>query len=239
MTIWRFTRAWTDPDMQRKAEWVAAMMSASESTAAKLKVSPEAIVAQAALESGWGQAKVGNCGLFGVKADASWTGARVLCRTREFYDGEWETIDDAFRDYPTYQAAIEDHFTFLDQNSRYRAAGVFAGGGDESYFAALKRAGYATDPNYAATLQAVEQTIRYYFLRFMEPIDGQPAHVEPRALMVGCSGADVAALQRALGVEQDSAFGPRTLDALKNWQSAHGLQADGIVGPITRARLGL
>jgi flagellar protein FlgJ len=88
MPAWTITLPFADADMQRKVEWVAMMMSASESTATRLKVTPEAIVAQAALESGWGAATVGRFGLFGIKADASWKGERALCRTREFINGE-------------------------------------------------------------------------------------------------------------------------------------------------------
>ena len=252
MTAWTITRPFPDADMQRKAEWVAMMMSASATTAAQLSVTPEAIVAQAALESGWGSSTVGRFGLFGVKADASWQGARVLCRTREFVNGQYVTIDDWFRDYPSAEACIADHFAFLQQNSRYRDNGVFAGQGDTAYFAALMRAGYATDPNYSRNLVNVENTIRSYFLKHMtstddgptgaapilaEPVAVPPA-AAPRTLLIGCTGADVAALQRRLNLVVDSTFGPTTQAAVQAWQTNHGLVADGIVGPATRVSLG-
>lgn len=239
MTIYRLMKAWPDVDTQRKADWVALMMSASESTAARIPVTPQAIVAQAALESGWGAVKVGNCGLFGVKADPSWKGARVLTRTREYIAGQWVVIDDWFRDYPSYQACVEDHFAFLEENGIYRAAGVFDGKGDDAYFRALAKAGYATDPHYAATLSAVEQTLQDYFLKYMEPIGGDQVAMPRRVLIVGCTGADVAALQRRLNIEADSSFGPKTLAAVIDWQAVHGLAADGVVGPKTRQAMGL
>ncbi len=80
MTIWTVAAPFADAGMQHKLEWVASMLTASEATALKLKVSPTAIVAQAAVESGWGQSRVGNCNLFGIKADNAWTGTRVKVR---------------------------------------------------------------------------------------------------------------------------------------------------------------
>jgi len=222
--------------MQRKALWVEAMMDASESTASKIKVTPVAIVAQAALESAWGQSTVGTHGLFGVKADASWTGARVLARTREVVNGDWVVEDDWFRDYPSFEACLDDHFSFLYRNTRYRDAGVFDGKGDINYFEALQHAGYATDPRYASILESVAETIRGYFLKDMTTDTSAPS---ARLLMIGCTGADVAALQAALGMTPDSQFGPVTLAAVKTFQEKHNLDADGVVGPATRLALGI
>ncbi len=239
MTSWTIVTPFADSGMQHKLEWVSQMLTAAEATALKLKVSPSAIVAQAALESAWGQNKVGNCNLFGIKADNSWKGARVQVRTREFVAGRWEEEDDWFRDYPDYADCVADHFAFLSQNSRYRDAGVFDGKGDDAYFAALGAAGYATDPHYAASLAGVESTIAAYFMPHLSASD----HVMPawavRALLIGCTGADVAALQRKLGIPDDGVFGPQTADAIREAQKYHGLQADGVVGPATRAAIGL
>lgn len=144
-----------------RAAWVAKMMAGAEGTAAKIGISPEAIVAQAALESGWGKAAIGN-NVFGIKADASWTGPRQNVRTREVLNGQEVFINDDFRDYATVQASIEDHFAFLSKNSRYRANGVFDRKGDKAYFEALQRAGYATDPNYATVLSSVLRLVFAY-----------------------------------------------------------------------------
>lgn len=221
-----------------RATWVRMMIEAAKPTAEKIGVSPEAIVAQASLESGWGQRKVGAHNLFGIKADSSWTGKRVVVRTREVYGGKEVMVDDAFRDYDSDAESIADHFAFLDRNSRYRAAGVFDGKGDVAYFEALQRAGYATDPNYASVLTAVLHTV--------QAIAGSsPAAIQPRTLMIGMSGDDVAALQRALNekcdamLDADGVFGSTTMLAVRHAQEAAGLQVDGIVGPATRAALGL
>ncbi|HET6549816.1 MAG TPA: peptidoglycan-binding protein [Solirubrobacter sp.] len=55
----------------------------------------------------------------------------------------------------------------------------------------------------------------------------------------GSSGADVAAVQRALGIPADGEFGPVTRRAVRTFQAAHGLEVDGVVGPITSGALGL
>lgn len=58
-----------------------------------------------------------------------------------------------------------------------------------------------------------------------------------QVLRVGSRGAEVAALQRALGLADDGAFGPATEKALKEWQQAQGLTPDGVAGPKTLSKL--
>lgn len=55
----------------------------------------------------------------------------------------------------------------------------------------------------------------------------------------GLKGAPVKRLQKKLGIADDGDFGPGTEKALKEWQSANGLAADGIAGPDTFAAIGL
>jgi len=153
----KVTTPFGDPNRQKIAVWAAAMLDAAEKTAKQIGCSPEAIVAQAALESGWGRASIGH-NIFGIKADASWTGKKQLVTTREFRNGQYVTIQDWFRDYDTFEESIEDHFRFLRDNARY--ANVFTAGSDEAYFTALQHDGYATDPHYAQSLIGVRNTVR-------------------------------------------------------------------------------
>ena len=143
------TKAYPDARMQRIAEWTAQMLDAAEETARLIGCSPEAIVAQAALETGWGKSAIGH-NIFGIKADSSWKGPKRLVTTREVIDRQLVTLQAWFRDYPTYADSIADHFAFLKANTRY--ADAFNAGSDEAYFAALQADGYATDPNYAHAL---------------------------------------------------------------------------------------
>jgi len=125
-----------------------------------LGIAPEAIVAHAALESGWGE-KVprladgtSTWNLFGIKADPAWRGASVNRRTLEHEDGRLAVRREAFRAYGTTAESVADYVSFLRQNPRYHDA-VQAGFDSERYFDALQRAGYATDPDYARKLSAI------------------------------------------------------------------------------------
>jgi hypothetical protein len=154
---------------KKRAEWVASLMPAAEPTARKLGISPEAIIAQAALETGWGRSAIGN-NIFGVKAHGSWKGKTQDISTWEHVDGRDVQIIDRFRDYDTVADSFADHFRFLEENSRYAKAGVFAKAGDEAYFMALQRAGYATDPAYASKLASILGTVKGYTAR-MERVE--------------------------------------------------------------------
>jgi flagellar protein FlgJ len=126
----------------------------------QLGVNPRAIVAQAALETGWGSrlirddAGVSGNNLFGIKADASWGGQRVTVTTLE-YDGDLPKPQRAqFRAYPDLAAGFADYVRFLSTNPRYGAA-LQAGGNAEAYAERLQSAGYATDPRYAEKLRSI------------------------------------------------------------------------------------
>ena len=248
--IYTLVRPFGDPAMNKLAAWVAAMMTAAEGEAKALGRSPEAIVAQAALESSWGRAAIGH-NLFGIKADSSWHGPTLTVRTaEEREDGSVYFINAAFRDYASFADCLADHFAFLKANGIYADAGVFTAKTDLDYFAALKRAGYATDVDYVAKLCAMLDSVKVFTSR-MVASETAPAIAQapptPRLLMVGSKGPDVAALQAALtaagfspgGRNPDGDFGPATRAALVAFQRSKQLEPDGIVGLVTRAALGL
>lgn len=239
--MYTVTKPYADPGMQRKLEWVARMLDASKATAAKIGCSPEAVVAQAAQETGWGRAAIGN-NVFGIKASPGWHGAVVLQPTWEVINGETVYITAPFRDYPTLADGIEDHFQFLKNNSLYK--NVFDTDNtmsDQEYFRRLAADGYATDPNYAQRLSDVLDAVYMFKSHLSE--DGVPLPPPaPRLMMIGCSpGPDVKALQQALGIPADGDFGPQTRNAVVAWQRAHPEcgDADGIVGVLTRSSLHL
>lgn len=166
---------------QARAKWVAKLMPGAEATAFKIGVSPEAVIAQAALETGWGRAAIGN-NIFGIKAGAGWKGKTQDVATWEDTNGAAAggeiNIVDRFRDYDSLADSFADHFAFLERNTRYRAAGVFARAGDEAYFAALQRAGYATDPAYAAKLGSILRTVKGYTAAMERVVVAAPAGYE-------------------------------------------------------------
>lgn len=112
-------------------------------------------IAQAALESAWGESKLAKAGknLFGVKADKSWTGPVVLMPTREFIDGKWITIDAGWREYEDWQECLDDHSRFLMNNKRYKVA--FSHTDGPGFADEVARAGYATDPDYAKKIKQI------------------------------------------------------------------------------------
>jgi len=107
------------------------------------KILPSITIAQAILESSWGEsdlAKIYN-NLFGIKADSSWKGESVLLETFEFYDTK---IEDRFRVYSDKNQSIKDHAKFLVDNPRYIKYGVFDAKTYIEQANALENAGYST-----------------------------------------------------------------------------------------------
>ncbi|MBI4995856.1 MAG: flagellar assembly peptidoglycan hydrolase FlgJ [Rhodocyclales bacterium] len=117
------------------------------------------IVAQAALETGWGRAEPrgvdgqGSYNVFGIKAGSHWAGPTVEATTTEYVDGVARQRVERFRAYGSYAEAFKDYASLLAGNPRYAAA---LGSRDPAGFAqGLARAGYATDPAYAEKLTRI------------------------------------------------------------------------------------
>ncbi len=118
------------------------------------------MLGQAALESGWGKREIigadgaNSHNLFGIKATGGWKGKVVETATTEYIDGVPQTRMEKFRAYDSYADAFRDYATLLRSNPRYE--NVLANAQDVAGFAqGLQRAGYATDPNYAAKLTRI------------------------------------------------------------------------------------
>lgn len=136
-------------------EFIALIGPAAQSCAKTSGVPASFTVAQAALESGWGESGLAKKGknLFGVKADASWKGDILTLQTKEFLNGSWVVVTARWRKYTNWQRALEDHAAFLKNNKRY--AGCFLCASGVSFAQAVANAGYATDPNYADKLISI------------------------------------------------------------------------------------
>lgn len=134
-------------------------------TAAALGTSLEAVVAIAALETGWGsrvaiRADGGSTNnLFGIKADSSWTGDSQLALTGEFEQGEMRMQRASFRSYGSEQQSVQDFGEFIRQNPRYQQA-LERAENSEQFIREIHKAGYATDPDYADKAIALMHEIR-------------------------------------------------------------------------------
>jgi flagellar protein FlgJ len=118
------------------------------------------MLGQAALETGWGKRVMQNPdgsssnNLFGIKAGASWKGKTVTAVTTEYVNGVPTTRSEKFRAYDSPADSFKDYANLLKNNPRYDK--VLANATDASGFAqGLQRAGYATDPMYAAKLTRI------------------------------------------------------------------------------------
>ncbi|HEY0847049.1 MAG TPA: flagellar assembly peptidoglycan hydrolase FlgJ [Noviherbaspirillum sp.] len=118
------------------------------------------MLGQAALESGWGRREiVGTDGtashnLFGIKATGGWKGKVVDAVTTEYVNGVPQTKVEKFRAYDSYADAFRDYARLLSTNPRYEAV-IANAQSVEGFAQGLQRAGYATDPNYAAKLTRI------------------------------------------------------------------------------------
>ncbi len=152
----------------------------------KLGVEARAIMAQAALETGWGQHMpqsadgTPNLNLFGIKADDRWNGEAVTKRTLEYRDGIPQQESARFRVYESIAESVKDYFDFLTGSPRYEGVGK-DGGDPESFGRSLKDAGYATDPHYADKILRVASSDR------MNELIGELEGAEPLLDVAGAA----------------------------------------------------
>ena len=136
------------------AEFRQHLMPYAKKAAAELGVSPELLISQAALETGWGRAIAtkpdgsSSYNLFNIKADHRWQGDRIVKTTLEYDNGITKYEKASFRAYPSFADSFNDYVDFLRSNNRYAAAPHWRGD-DQRFIEALHQAGYATDPDYA------------------------------------------------------------------------------------------
>ena len=116
---------------------------------------PSVTIGQSAHESYWGpKSGLATKGknLFGIKCGSKWTGKVYSAKTGEFLNGKNVTITDNFRAYDSWADSVLDRAKFLSAD-RYVKAGVLSASTPDAQIDALKKAGYATDPNYIAKLK--------------------------------------------------------------------------------------
>ncbi|CAI8916721.1 Peptidoglycan hydrolase FlgJ [Pseudomonas marginalis] len=148
-------------------EFVATMLPMAKAAAARIGVDPKYLVAQAALETGWGKSVMraedgsSSHNLFGIKAGQSWQGGQARAITSEFRDGAMVKETAQFRSYASYQDSFHDLVTLLQSNDRYKEV-VKSADNPEQFVRELQKAGYATDPAYASKISQIAKTMNSY-----------------------------------------------------------------------------
>lgn len=152
-----------EPDagvLDQPLKFVRAIWDHARSAAAELGTQAKVLVAQAALETGWGRhvpqradgASSNN--LFGIKAGGQWPGASAAVPTLEYRDGVLRRENASFRAYDSLADGFDDYVQMLKSNPRYHAGP--AGAEDPRHYArALQSAGYATDPAYGQKILGI------------------------------------------------------------------------------------
>jgi flagellar protein FlgJ len=145
---------------QSPGEFVDQVMPTIRRAASALGLNPLGLLAQAALETGWGQRMPRTAdgrpsfNMFGIKAGDSWTGARATADTMEFSNGVATPRRTAFRAYGSIEDSVNDFANLLRNSPRYRDA-VAAGNDTQAYVDGIGKSGYATDPEYASKLSQI------------------------------------------------------------------------------------
>ena len=133
-----------------QTDFVNQMWPHARRVAASTGIDPRLVIAQSALETGWGQHAPGN-NYFGIKSHGQ-SGGNTMATT-EVINGSPVSINDSFRGYADMGASADDYGRFLLENPRYGA--VLNADGIDAQIAAMGASGYATDPNYAAKLAEI------------------------------------------------------------------------------------
>jgi flagellar protein FlgJ len=149
--------------LQSASEFVDQVLPTIRSAAQAMGLNPLALLAQAALETGWGKRMArtadGNpsLNLFGIKADDAWGGARATANTVEYSGGVATQRQAVFRAYGSVEESVNDFANLLKSSPRYARAAA-AGSDAQAYIAGIGRSGYATDPEYANKLNDILQS---------------------------------------------------------------------------------
>ena len=146
-----------------QAEFLRVHSSSAQGAEAETGIPAAFMVAQAAHESGWGKHEIrnpdgsGSHNLFGIKAGGGWRGKTATALTTEVIDGRPRKVLAKFRAYASYDDSFRDYAQLMKDNPRYSKV-VASGSSPQAFAQGLQRAGYATDPAYAAKLTRVINT---------------------------------------------------------------------------------
>lgn len=153
-----------EPSFNEPKDFVSALIAPAQKVQQTLGVPFEVVIAQAALETGWGQKIIkGQDGtssnnLFNIKADSRWSGDKVTKETLEFEQGAMVKKAEPFRMYQSLTDSVDDYINFLSTSERYQDA-LQDSGNVEHFLQGLQKAGYATDPQYADKILGTLKTV--------------------------------------------------------------------------------
>ncbi|MFT7005680.1 MAG: flagellar protein FlgJ [Colwellia sp.] len=154
----------SSPSFNEPKDFVSALIEPAKSVQEKIGVPFQVIIAQAALETGWGQKIIkdengsSSNNLFNIKADNRWAGDKVTKDTLEFEQGAMIKKSEPFRMYESLSDSVDDYVSFLTDNDRYQEA-LQNPSNVEHFVHSLQEAGYATDPQYANKIMATLRTV--------------------------------------------------------------------------------
>jgi flagellar protein FlgJ len=143
------------------------MLPMAKEAADRIGVDPRYLVAQAALETGWGKSVMraqdgsSSHNLFGIKASSNWKGDSARAITSEFRNGEMVKETAEFRSYASYKDSFHDLVTLLQSNNRYQDV-LKSADNPEQFVRELQKAGYATDPDYASKISQIAKQMTSY-----------------------------------------------------------------------------
>jgi len=152
------------PDFAQPKDFVTALTEPAKAVQAKIGVPFQVVIAQAALETGWGQKIIkdeqgsSSHNLFNIKADDRWAGEKVKKDSLEFENGAMVKKSAPFRAYQSLKESFNDYANFLTSNDRYQDA-LEKSNNVEHFVQGLQKAGYATDPQYANKIMATLRTV--------------------------------------------------------------------------------
>ncbi len=148
----------------KNGDFITRLLAPAMDASKKSGVPHQLIIAQAALESGWGNQEIltkegkPSYNLFGIKATGGWKGDTTEITTTEYINGAAQKVKAAFRVYSSYSEALSDYAALLANNPRYQ--NVTKSASPEHAARALQQGGYATDPQYANKLISIMQQVK-------------------------------------------------------------------------------
>lgn len=192
-----------------KDEFINTVMPLAVDASAKTGVDPRIIVAQAAIESGWGKHAPGN-NLFGIKSHGQ-PGGNTL-PTTEVVNGQPVRTTDSFRAYASPADSVAGYADFINSNPRYAA--LKGAQGLDAQVAALGASGYATDPAYGAKVGAIARSLPVPGGAAPVPAPAQPTAAPVPAATAPAAGVQPAATPAAAPQAAPSGVNPRLLAAM-------------------------